>query len=229
MERKYHGVNVIKGSGTGKIKILDCSCPEFEIRKIEDSDKELGRFVRVLKTFCENTRKQMRYIDENIGHLETGILNSHIKMVHDLALQSALIEKISNGMCAEQATCEVCDMYIERFRSADQDFVRDIAIDVFDVKLSVLNLLRGHKDIEVEDFGEDTVVICRDLPPSVVARLDQKHTKAIVVEIGSKHSHGAKLAEAMKIPSICGIKDIDKLVKDGETAEIIDDCITVYS
>lgn len=229
MERKYHGVKIIEGTGKGKIKILDCSCPDFEIREIEDSDKELGRFVRALKTFCENTRKLIRLIDKNIGHTETGILNSHIKMVHDLALQSALIEKISNGMCAEQATCEVCDMYIERFRSADQDFVRDIAIDVFDVKLNVLNLLLGLKNYEVEHFDEDTVVICRELPPSVVARLDREHTKAIVVEVGSKHSHGAKLAEAMNIPSICGIIDIDKLVKDGETATVEDDYILISS
>ncbi len=227
MERKYQGVKIIEGTGTGKIKILDCSCPDFEIRKIEDSDKELGRFVRALKTFCVNARKQIKLIDENIGHLETGILYSHIKMVHDLALQSALIEKISNGMCAEQATCEVCDMYIERFRSADQDFVRDIAIDVFDVKLNVLNLLLGLKNIEVENFDEDTIVVCKELPPSVVARLDPKHTKAIVVDVGSKHSHGAKIAEAMKIPSICGIKDIETLVKDGELATVEDDYLII--
>lgn len=227
MERKYYGTKVIDGTGKGKIKILDISCPDFEIRKIEDTDKELGRFVKALKKFCENTRELIRFIDKNIGHMETGILNSHIKMVHDLALQSALIEKISNGMCAEQATCEVCDMYIERFLSADQNFVREIAIDVFDVKLNVLNLLLGLKNIEVEDFGEDTIVICKELPPSVVARLDREHTKAIVVDVGSNESHGARIAKAMKIPAICGIKDINKLVQNGEDAIVKDNYILI--
>lgn len=227
MERKYYGTKVIKGTGKGKIKILDCSCPDFEIRKIEDSDKELGRFVRALKTYCENTRKQIKFIEENIGHSEMAILNSHIKIVHDLALQSALIKKISNGMCAEQATCEVCDMYIKRFENADQNFVREIAIDVFDVKLNVLNLLLGIKNIEVEDFGEDTIVVCEELPPSVVVRLDRKHTKAIVVDVGSKESHGAKIAKAMNIPSICGIKDVENLVKDGESAVVEEDYLLI--
>ncbi len=220
MRREYQGKPIVDGLGKGKIKVLDCSCPEFEIRKIDDSDRELGRFVRALKTFCENTREEIKMIKEKTGLNESGILNSHIKMTHDLALQSELITLISNGMCAEQATCEVCDRYIQRFLDADVDFVRQLALDVMDVRLGVLNLLLGLEDIKVEDFGEDTIVICKELPPSIVARLDQKHTKGIVVDLGSENSHGAKLANKMKIPSIAGIEDVQLLAKDGEEAVV---------
>ena len=107
MSKEYKGKAVVGGVGTGKVKIIDCSCPEFKIREVEDSDRELGRFVRALKTFCDNCRKEIEYIEENIGHNEAVILNSHITMTHDLALQTELISKISDGMCAEQATCEI--------------------------------------------------------------------------------------------------------------------------
>jgi phosphotransferase system enzyme I (PtsI) len=220
MKREYQGYPVVEGVGTGKIKILDCSIPKFEIRKIEDSDRELGRFVRALKTFCENTREEIKMIKENIGLNESGILNSHIKMTHDLALQSELITKISNGMCAEQATCEVCDQYITRFLDADVDFVRQLALDVMDVRLGVLNILLGIESIKVEEFGEDTIVLCEELPPSVVARLDRVHTKGIAVNLGSSNSHCAKLASKMGIPSITGIEDIQSIAKDGEFAII---------
>ena len=220
MRREYQGNPIVEGLGIGNRKVLDCSCPEFKIRTIEDTDNELGRFVRALKNYCENTREQIKMIKETIGLNESGILNSHIKMTHDLALQSELITLISNGMCAEQATCEVCDRYIHRFLDADVDFVRQLALDVMDVRLGVLHLLLGIEEIKVENFGEDTIVICKELPPSVVARLDRNHTKGIAVDLGSVNSHGSKLAQKMGIPSIAGIKDVETLAEDGEYAAV---------
>ncbi len=216
MKRTYNGLAVVEGIGKGSAKIVDCSCPEFTVRKIEDSDRELGRFVRALKAYCENTREQIKLVEKTVGHSESGILNSHIKMTHDLALQSELISKISNGMCAEQATCEICDAYIARFLDADVDFVRQLAVDVKDVKLGVLNLLLKKEDVKVEHFDEDVIIVAEEITPSVVARVDREHTKGIVVEFGNINSHGAKLAKAMGIPGVSEVKGVDKLIKEGE-------------
>ena len=220
MSKLYKGLPVSCGIGRGNVVIIDCSCPEFEIKKIDDSDKELGRFVRALKTYCDNTREQMDLIKRTVNHYEADILQSHINMTHNLALQSELITKVSNGMCAEQALSEVCDGYINSFLDADVDFVRQLATDVKDLKTCITNLLLGVEDVKVEDFGEDSIIVAKELLPSVIARLDRKHTKGIVTEIGSYRSHGAALARAMNIPSVTNITDIDKLFSDGELATV---------
>ncbi len=220
MSKLYKGLPVSGGIGRGNVRIVDCSCPEFEIKKIDDSDKELGRFVRALKTYCDNTREQMDLIKRTVNHYEADILQSHINMTHNLALQSELITKVSNGMCAEQALSEVCDGYINSFLDADVDFVRQLATDVKDLKTCITNLLLGVEDVKVEDFGEDSIIVAKELLPSVIARIDRKHTKGIVTEIGSYRSHGAALARAMNIPSVTNITDIDKLFSDGELATV---------
>ena len=223
MEREYKGNGVVGHIGVGKAKLVDCSCPKYEIRfinEIEERDRELGRFVRKLKQYCDNTRVQIEHVKNTIGKREAEILGSHIKMTHDLALQYSLLRKISDGICAEQATTEICDEYIERFLSADEDFVRQLATDVRDFKTCMINLLLNQNDVEVEHFETDTVVIAKELTPSVVARLDREHTKGIVTEIGSKNSHGAALVRAMKIPSVTGIVDIDKLIKENEIVTV---------
>ena len=220
MSKLYKGLPVSGGIGRGNVVIIDCSCPEFEIKKIDDSDKELGRFVRALKTYCDNTREQMDLIKRTVNHYEADILQSHINMTHNLALQSELITKVSNGMCAEQALSEVCDGYINSFLDADVDFVRQLATDVKDLKTCITNLLLGVEDVKVEDFGEDSIIVAKELLPSVIARIDRKHTKGIVTEIGSYRSHGAALARAMNIPSVTNITDIDKLFSDGELATV---------
>jgi phosphotransferase system enzyme I (PtsI) len=220
MKREFSGLAVVDGISTGKVRIIDCSCPEYEIRKIDDCDRELGRFVRALKTYCENTRKQIEFIKKTLGTNESSILNSHIKMTHDLALQSELISIISNGMCAEEATAQVCDMYINRFLNADVEFVRQLAVDVMDVKLGVLNLLLGIEEPDVEHMEHDTIIVAKQLTPSIIARLDRNHTKGIVVEFGSPNSHGAILVKAMNIPAITEAVNIASLLKDGETVTI---------
>lgn len=220
MSKLYKGLPVSGGIGRGNVVIIDCSCPEFEIKKIDDSDKELGRFVRALKTYCDNTLEQMDHIKRTVNHYEADILQSHINMTHNLALQSELITKVSNGMCAEQALSEVCDGYINSFLDADVDFVRQLATDVKDLKTCITNLLLGVEDVKVEDFGEDSIIVAKELLPSVIARIDRKHTKGIVTEIGSYRSHGAALARAMNIPTVTNITDIDKLFSDGEPATV---------
>lgn len=221
------GTTVVGGIGEGKAKIINCSCPDYEIREIKDSDRELGRFVRTLKQFCEITRAQMKHVEKTIGKNEAAILDSHIKMTHDLALQTELINIVGNGMCAEEATSIICDMYISRFMNADSDFVRKTALDVMDLKTSVLNMLLGIEAPDVEHFTEDTIIISEEVTPSVAARLDRAHVKGIIVKYGYPKSHSANLVQAMNIPTIIGVRDIIKNVKDGDFVTLNGDNGTV--
>lgn len=220
MEKQFTGVPVSGGVGVGKVRYIDCSCPAFMDRTIYDTDRELGRFVRTLKIYCNKTCELMDYIRHSIGISESHILAGHIQMTHDPRMQAELIRKIGEGKCAERATREICDDYITQFLGADVEFVRLIATDVLDVEGSMVRLLMGLDDIDVEDFGEDTIVVSRELTPSVVARLDRKHTKGIITHVGSRKSHGAVLAKAMNIPSVIRVENIESLFSDGDVVTV---------
>lgn len=227
MKETLNGNAVVGGIGRGKAAIIDCSCPDYELREIHDSDRELGRFVRILKQYCENTRKLMRRLEKNTSKKEASILNTHIEMTHDLALQSELINLVCDGMCAEEATSVICDMFISRFLSADSDYVRKLALDVIDLKTSVLNMLLGIEGPDVESFEEDTIIISEELTPSIIARFDREHIKGIVIKYGFPKSHSAHLAQAMNIPSIIGVRDIFDKVKNGDIVTVNGDNGTV--
>lgn len=218
MQKQVNGMTIVGGIAKGKVKIIDCSCPDYKIRKIEDPDKELGRFVRILKKYCENTRNNIEHIDKNIGHRESRILNCHIEMVHDLALQSELINYISGGMCAEEAIDKVCDSYISRFLETDIEFVKQLAVDVMDLKANILNMLMDIKQPAVDHFEEDTIVVSKELTPSVIARLDLEHTKAIAVEYGNYNSHCAQIHRAMGIPGMIRARGMLKILNNGDIA-----------
>ena len=89
-----------------------------------------------------------------------------------------------------------------------------------DVETCIMNLLLGKKDVAVEHFDEDTVVVTNEITPSVIARLDRLHTKAIVVGRGSKHSHSAHLVKAIKIIGVHNIENVASLLHNGETVVV---------
>ena len=219
MKREFKGLTVVGGTGKGRARIIDCDCPDYKVRKIDDCDKELGRFVRILKKYCADIRELIIYIDKNIGHRESRILESHIKMVHDLALQSELIDLISNGMCAEEATDKICDSYISRFLETDVEFVRQIAVDVMDLKAGVLNLLLGKEQPYVDHFEEDTILLSKEFTPSVLSRIDLAHTKAIVIEYGNPNSHCAQIHRATGIPGMIRTRGMLSEIHDGDIVE----------
>ena len=70
MKQELKGTGLIRGTATGKVRIIDCSCPKFEIHKIDDTDGELGRFIRALKTYCDNTRDRIELIKKTMGRRE---------------------------------------------------------------------------------------------------------------------------------------------------------------
>lgn len=72
----------------------------------------------------------------------------------------------------------------------------------------------------MEDLGEDTILIGKELTPSIIARTDRKHTKGIVVESGSPQSHSAQLVRALNIPGITYAENIHNLIKDGEAVTV---------
>ena len=87
-------------------------------------------------------------------------------------------------------------------------------------KLSITKTADPTKDVAVGDEITYTVVVTNEITPSVIARLDRLHTKAIVVGRGSKHSHSAHLVKAIKIIGVHNIENVASLLHNGETVVV---------
>jgi len=64
----------------------------------------------------------------------------------------------------------------------------------------------------------DTILVCIKTDFSNISLLPK--FKAIVTEYGGILSHAAIVSRELKIPCIVGVKDITKIVKDGQLIEL---------
>ena len=213
-----NGIPASHGIGIGSICVIEEYDLTYEAVKIEDTEKEQKRFDKAIEQFKEETSKMAEDIRNRIGPKEAEILESHMVMISDPTMAGEMSKMITVGQCAEAAVEAVCDMFIGMFSKMDDEFMQQRAADISDIKLSLLKILLGIKDVDIGSVPAGTILVARDLTPSMTSQIKKENVAGILTEIGGKTSHSAILARALEIPAVLSVPNITSLVKNKDTA-----------
>ena len=176
-------------------------------RKPLSKEEEQARLKAAIGEFIKKTQAQAEYVKKSVGEKEADILLGHIAMINDPYMTDEMLSGISGGLSAEEALKNVCDMFISVFSSAEDEFTRERAADIRDVKAGVLEELAQNGESPVSNAKKGSVLVIDEFTPSVAAQINPENVCAVIAQTGSVTSHGAILARAMKIPSVFGVKD----------------------
>lgn len=209
------GIAISEGVAIGFVKTVGKTAHKFEEKSPADPESETKRFEKALESFCDNMKKQAKNIKETAGEEHAKIIEGHILMVKDPYMQSDTRKKIFEGSTAEKAFSDVCDDFRKIFLSSGDQLTMERAADVIDIKNGVLAELNGEEIIDFSMFPENTVLVADELTPSAVSSAG-KNIVGIVTAVGGPTSHFAILARAMGIPTVSGINEVTKKLKDGE-------------
>ena len=180
--------------------------------------EEKARLKEAVDTFCKVTQEMAEDIRQRVGEKESEILSGQIMMLSDPFMTGQMEEMIASGSCAEAALDSVCQMYIEMFSNVDDELMRQRATDIRDIRTRMLRLLLGISSVDIASVPAGTVLVAKDLTPSMTVGLKKENISAILTEIGGKTSHSAILARALEIPAVLGIPQVLDQVSDGQQA-----------
>ncbi len=214
----YKGIAASRGIGIGSICVIAEHDLTFEKKKIEDTAAEKERFNAAVEKFKANTMAQASDIRKRIGPKEAEILEGHLVMISDPSMSGEMSKMIDAGQCAESAVEAVCDMFIGMFSKMDDDMMNQRASDISDVKVSLLKLLLGIEEIDIGKVAPGTILVARDLTPSMTSQINKENVVGIITEVGGKTSHSAILARALEIPAVLSVPDITTIAKDKDSA-----------
>ncbi len=214
----YTGIAASRGIGIGSICVIAEHDLKYDAKKIEDTDSEKKRFDEAVEQFKKETSEMAEDIRNRIGPKEAEILQGHLVMISDPTMAGEMCKLIAAGQCAESAVEAVCDMFIGMFSQMDDDLMKQRASDISDIKVSLLKILLGIKDIDISKVPKGTILVARDLTPSMTSQIVKENVTGIITEVGGKTSHSAILARALEIPAVLSVADITTLVKDKDTA-----------
>ena len=212
-----HGTAASEGIGIGKVMLIEEHSLEYTPRTVTDTEAESQRFKAAVDAFCYNTEKQAENLRSSAGEKEAEILAGHIQIIKDPYLSGEIEKLIADGQCAESALEHMCDMFIAMFSAADDELTKQRAADVRDIKSGVLGILLGVNEIKVSDAPKGTVLVARELTPSVTAGIVKENIAGIITETGGTTSHSAILARALEIPAVLSVEGVASSLKNGDT------------
>ncbi len=214
----FEGIPASRGIGIGSICVIAEHELKYDNAKIEDVAAEQKRFQDAIDKFKVETTEMAEDIRKRIGPKEAEILEGHLVMISDPSMSGEMNKMIAAGQCAEAAVEAVCDMFIGMFSKMDDDMMRQRASDIADVKVSLLKILLGIEDVDISKVAPGTILVAKDLTPSMTSQIHKENVAGIITEVGGKTSHSAILARALEIPAVLSVPDITTLVKDKDTA-----------
>ena len=225
----YKGIAGSEGIGIGTVVLIEEHEINIETKRVEETGAEIERLQNAIEKFVADTNVMAEKMDITVGKKDADILRGHIQMLQDPMIEeqiSALI--ISEKITAEMAVEQVLEQTAEMFSQIHDELLQQRATDFRDIKTRMLKILLGIEDVDISQVPAGTVIVARDLTPSMTAGINPENIEGILTEVGGRTSHSAILARAMEVPAVLSIENIcsiakngDKVVLDGTSGEAI--------
>ena len=210
------GTNVSSGIGIGNAVIVEEK--ELVIRReaVADAAAEVERFKGALDTTLKKTEELAVDLATRVGEKEAEIMQGHMMLLMDPMLTGEIETAITGeNICAEYAIEQVCTTYADMFASMDDELMQQRATDMRDIKERMQRELLGLESVDIAALPAGTILVAKDLTPSMTAGIRPENVAGIVTELGGKTSHSAILARALEIPAVVAVPDLMSQVENG--------------
>ena len=226
---KIYGVGAAEGIGIGVAKVVREQNVEVVKKTVSDSETEVNNFMRVLDITKADTEEMSKALEKNASAKEAEILFGHIMLMSDPMLVDEIVNRIKGeSVCAEYVIEEVCNQYAAVFASMDDELMQQRATDMIDIKTRLIKKVLGIENTDLSKLPYGSILVAKDLTPSMTAGLNPNNVLGIVTQFGGKTSHSAILSRALEIPAVVGLSNLPEdisddtdILLDGESGEVI--------
>lgn len=210
------GTSASAGIGIGKAVIVEETELIISKTPVEDAEAEKSRFQSAVKLAMEQTEALAKDLATRVGEKEAEILNGHILLLSDPMLVGEIESTISGeNVVSEYAVEAVCNTYADMFASMGDELMQQRATDMRDIKTRIQKILLGVSSVDIAALPMGSVIVAKDLTPSMTAGINTANVTGIVTELGGKTSHSAILARALEIPAVVALEGFLGKVTEG--------------
>lgn len=207
---------------------------------VTDVEKEINIFHKACNSSKENLIYTKQLSAKLYGDQFSEILESQVAILDD----NIFLQEIENEIKDEKRSAAVAISNVfkkkkEYFLNLDNEYFRDRALDIADLKQKLL--------LEIFGIGTDyqlsvpSIIFSETLTPSDTVLFNRNLILGFVTDTGGKTSHASIMAKSLHIPSVVNNESLSKIIKsddyviiDGYIGKIyinpsqmtIDECIT---
>ena len=210
------GLRLVEGMASGHAVYHQ---PRITITHTVAEDTEAERH-RVYSAF-DKMREQL---DRMATQAEFGgdgehreVLEMYKMFAYDEGWSRRINEAIDSGLTAEAAIERVQQRTRMRMRQIDDPLLADRMHDLEDMSNRLLRTVSGQLGTAAKaGLLQDTILIAKNLGPAELLEYDRRRLKGVVLEEGSLTAHVTIVARAMGIPVVGRVKDVKRMISDGD-------------
>jgi phosphotransferase system enzyme I (PtsP) len=169
-------------------------------------------------------RKMREQIDNMTSLAEFGtagehheILETYKMFAYDEGWSRRINESIDSGLTAEAAIERVRQRTQTRMREIDDPLLQERMHDLDDLSNRLLRIVSGQLGTAAQiGLSGDAILVARNLGPAELLEYDRRRLKGVILEEGSLTAHVTIVARAMGIPMLGRVRDVRRLVGEGD-------------
>ncbi|MGB6779521.1 MAG: phosphoenolpyruvate--protein phosphotransferase [Planococcus citreus] len=214
---------IAASTGIAIAKAFRLENPELTVEQLQVGNpaEEIARFDAAVAQSAAELEVIQEKTAQQISDKEAAIFGAHLLVLSDPELIGPIKERIvTDSVNAEFALQETSDMFITMFEAMDNDYMKERAADIRDVRKRLLSHLLGVKIQDPSMIDEEVIVIAEDLTPSDTVQLNAQFVKGFITDIGGRTSHSAILARTLEIPAVVGAQNAMATIRNGQTVII---------
>jgi len=174
-----------------------------------DFEKEMEKYNNAVKAVLCELEEAAKTSD---------IFSAHMELVKDISLAQAVKDAINGGeKNVQEAVIESCNLYISIFENMKEEYMRDRAVDMKDIKERLMYSLKGISANPFAVMKDSSIVVAKDLTPSDTIRMDKDKVLGFIMELGGVTSHVAIIAKNLGLPALVGVTNVMEEISAGET------------
>jgi phosphotransferase system enzyme I (PtsI) len=212
------GVPASPGISIGPVFLFQKQTPRIEERSIRPEEVE-GEVSRLQQSLARSQKELSKILDfalKKLGEHQAKIFEAQLLILEDTFLFDTIYGRIRTEFKnAEYAVTSEIDKYHKMMLSARDEYTRERANDVEDVRNRIVRNLQEEKLIS--RLEGSTIIVSQNLAAADTVILSRNEILGYATDGGGITSHTALLARALQIPAVVGLRDLSTRVRDGDT------------
>ncbi|EAT59228.1 phosphoenolpyruvate--protein phosphotransferase [Chlorobium ferrooxidans] len=215
-ELSYAGIGASKGIAIGTCYSFVKETDHHEIQELKHGDinDEIERFLAALNRSEKELKKIERVTTRKLGKGYSNLFQAQIMILHD----PVLIDTISSRILSERKPAhmvieEEFNLYLEKFKTSEEQIFRERADDLLDIKDRIIRNLHVRKLHSW--IPEGVIVASYHLSPADVILLSRSNVKGFLTDSGGTTSHISLICKSLNIPMVVGLGNLSHKVTTG--------------
>ena len=219
MANKLNGIVASEGVVLGRAYLFIKDKLEVSNKKIDENEipEEKNKFTSALDEYREYLSNL-----ETDTDAQRNVVEAHIGMLDDPYLIDTVNGKIDEGENVESALVNSISEMVATIEGLDDPYLKERAVDYKDIGDRLLHILKGVKPQKLFPLPKDSIIVAQELTPTDTSVMDRDNVIGFCMDLGGKTAHTSIIAQTLGIPALVGMKNVTKVVKDGDLI-IIDD------